>query len=159
MCGLYGFIGDDKKISAQDSLIFYRLFLNSRRRGRDSSSIIYVKNQEIVVVRFNSSPKIKMLIEIFKAYVSQSFIVLGHTRLTTHSYSDNPNDSNQPIIRGESILLHNGIHIDNSELMKNYISDTDLLSVKLNLEESIDSRIDILKKAQGEISIILLDLK
>ncbi len=157
MCGIYGFISQDKRISISDALRVYKIFLNSRRRGRDSSSLIYIKNNKIEINKFNSSPKIRMIKEIMKAYFAKTFIILGHTRLTTHSYSEDPNESNQPIIRNGTILLHNGIYIDDSDFVEKFTSDTDLLSAKLNIKQNEKERIEFLEKAKGEISVIFID--
>jgi len=96
MCGIFGMIA--QSIINQQEL--KRLVLHARQRGRDSSGFIYLENDRYQVQRADYD--VKQLLSKVKLY--QSSIVLGHSRLITNGLGDN-----QPVIRDEIAVIHNGI--------------------------------------------------
>jgi glucosamine 6-phosphate synthetase-like amidotransferase/phosphosugar isomerase protein len=86
MCGIFGIIS--KEIIDKKDLKF--LVKHSQQRGKDSSGLIFLKNDQYQVYRADYN--IEKLLNQVKPYHSQ--IVLGHSRLITNGLSDN-----QPVIR------------------------------------------------------------
>lgn len=107
MCGLFCIIGMD----AVKQLDVKQLVKLTERRGSDASGLIYNSSETIEVCRFNGG--ITKLWKNSRASILEAnpSIMLGHSRLMTNGYSDN-----QPIIRDDIAVLHNGI-ITNSEVV------------------------------------------
>jgi glutamine---fructose-6-phosphate transaminase (isomerizing) len=105
MCGIFGMIGQSD-INQQD---LQKLVSHARQRGRDSSGFIYLNDDRYQVQRADYD--IKQLLSKVKPY--QSSIVLGHSRLITNGLGDN-----QPVIRDEIAVIHNGIITNESDIWK-----------------------------------------
>ena len=105
MCGIFGIIAQSK-INQKD---LKNLVLHARQRGRDSSGFIYFKEDRYQVQRADYD--IKQLLSNVKLY--QSSIVLGHSRLITNGLGDN-----QPVIRDEVAVIHNGIITNEADIWK-----------------------------------------
>ena len=104
MCGLFGIIGN-QVISSPDALNI--LVNNSEDRGRDASGAVLLKNNKVKIYRTNERAR-KLFSNID---VSNSDVLLGHSRLITNGFSDN-----QPILRDGIIVLHNGIIVNAEKL-------------------------------------------
>lgn len=99
MCGIFGVIS---KTSVNKQSL--QLLVNhARQRGRDSSGLIFKQVKSCQVKRADYD--IKTLLSKVKPY-SSSF-VLGHSRLITNGLGDN-----QPIVRGDVLVIHNGIIVN-----------------------------------------------
>ena len=107
MCGIFGYIStntlDKNKLS--------KLVLHARQRGRDSSGFIYRSEGNYNILRSDT--------DISKLYknnplISDSDIALGHSRLITNGLNDN-----QPVVRDDYVLLHNGIIVNTNDIWKN----------------------------------------
>ena len=96
MCGIFGIIS--KKSVNKNHL--NTLALHARQRGKDSSGIIYHQNKSYLIKRENYDIK-KMLNQLKPLDTN---IVMGHSRLITNGLNDN-----QPVIRDDVIVIHNGI--------------------------------------------------
>ena len=105
MCGIFGIIAQSV-INQQD---LNKLASHARQRGRDSSGFIYFKNNRYEIQRADYD--VKKLLSKVKPY--QSSIVLGHSRLITNGLGDN-----QPVIRDEVAVIHNGIITNESDIWK-----------------------------------------
>jgi glucosamine--fructose-6-phosphate aminotransferase (isomerizing) len=103
MCGIFGFIAREKV--NQESLM--TLALHARQRGRDSSGLIYADRSGYQVKRADYD--IKKLISQVKPF--ESAFVFGHSRLITNGLSDN-----QPVVRGDICVIHNGIIVNDAEV-------------------------------------------
>lgn len=119
MCGIFGIISKDEINKSELKL----LVKHSRQRGKDSSGLIYFKNDCFNITRADYD--IDKLLKKIKPFKSR--LVLGHSRLITNGLSDN-----QPVIRDNVFVLHNGIIVNDDEIWKD-------LSVKRQFK--IDSEV------------------
>lgn len=103
MCGIFG------SFSAQgvDRKSLKSLATAARQRGRDSSGLVYVSGLDYVVTRAD--------FDIIGLLAQTSFdgspFVAGHSRLITNGHSDN-----QPVVRDDIIVIHNGIITNTEEI-------------------------------------------
>jgi predicted glutamine amidotransferase len=103
MCGIFGIISSNKVNKKEINF----LANHSQQRGKDSSGLIFIKQGQYQITRADYS--IEKLINIVKPFDSN--IVLGHSRLITNGLSDN-----QPVIRDNVFVLHNGIIVNEDEI-------------------------------------------
>ena len=103
MCGIFGLVSNDT-VNKNDLNI---LLKHAQQRGRDSSGLIYYNKEKYCVNRADYN--IKKLIK--KIHPLSSKVVLGHSRLITNGLSDN-----QPVIRGDICVLHNGIIVNDDDV-------------------------------------------
>lgn len=109
MCGIFGQISKSK-IDKQN---LKKLVKHSKQRGKDSSGIIYFENG----YKINRSDiDIEKLLNKINPYDFK--LVLGHSRLITNGLEDN-----QPVVRENICIIHNGIIVNENEVW-------DKLSVK-----------------------------
>ncbi len=119
MCGIFGEISENK-INRKN---FDKLVKHSKQRGVDSSGLIYLKNDEYNVARADYN--IEQLLDKVKPYSSS--LALGHSRLITNGLSDN-----QPVVRDDICVIHNGIIVNEKEVWDN---------IHLKKELQIDSEV------------------
>lgn len=110
MCGIFGVICE-KSISRGSVKL---LANHARQRGRDSSGLIFSQGHTYQVKRADYD--IRSLLSKVKPY-SSSF-VFGHSRLITNGLGDN-----QPVVRGDVLVIHNGIIVNDDEVWKSLGSD------------------------------------
>jgi glutamine---fructose-6-phosphate transaminase (isomerizing) len=138
MCGIFGQISK-KKIDKEN---FNSLVFHSKQRGVDSSGLVYFENDKYQIIRADYN--IEKLLEETKPYESK--VLLGHSRLITNGLGDN-----QPVIRENICVIHNGIVVNEKEVWE-----------QLELERiyTIDSEVIVaitqehLQKNNGEVSKI-----
>ena len=142
MCGIFGVIATGKseiKLKNLTSGIMTAMY-ESERRGKDSSGILSITNRDVIVAKSPGRAKFLLKSDLFKQVVqsaeesfkrSESFVVFGHTRMATHGSAES-NEDNQPVLRNQQIVLHNGIIInceeifaENSSLERKYEVDTE----------------------------------
>ena len=103
MCGIFGVVSRDKVNASKLSI----LANHARQRGRDSSGLAFFQDDSYKVIRADY--------DIKKLLVKNSFlperIVFGHSRLITNGLDDN-----QPVVRNDLLLIHNGIIINQEEI-------------------------------------------
>lgn len=103
MCGIFGIVAshpvDRKELDV--------LVNHARQRGRDSSGIVYNNDNRSNVLRADFD--IRKLLG--KAKISASTMALGHSRLITNGLADN-----QPVVRGDVCVIHNGIIVNDEAL-------------------------------------------
>ena len=119
MCGIFGIISKQKVNLSELKL----LAEHARQRGRDSSGLIIDSADKYNVYRADYDIK-KLMSGI---NVSDSTIALGHSRLITNGLSDN-----QPVIRGDVCVIHNGIVVNYESLWE---------ELKLDRRQEIDTEI------------------
>ncbi len=105
MCGIFGIIAPE----AVDKRELKLLVKHAEQRGRDSSGLIFIKNGRYQICRADYN--IEKLLSKIKPYKSQ--VVLGHSRLITNGLADN-----QPVVRDNVFVLHNGIIVNEEALWK-----------------------------------------
>lgn len=106
MCGIFGIISKDK-ISRSDLKLLVK---HSQQRGKDSAGLIFIEDNRYRIHRadFNIDKLLK------KVDPYNSSVVFGHSRLITNGLTDN-----QPVIRDNIFVLHNGIIVNEDEIWKN----------------------------------------
>ena len=134
MCGIFGQITSSKINKSEISILANQ----SKQRGKDSSGLVYFENFKYKVAKADF--EINKLLNKIKPYHSQ--LVLGHSRLITNSWSDN-----QPIIRNNNALIHNGIIVNEEEIWSKIDQKKQL---KIDSETIIAIAEDYLNKG-GEI--------
>ena len=103
MCGIFGIISN-KKINIKD---VRKLALHARQRGRDSSGILYYDEDQYVVKKANFD--IKRFLSLKSKLNTEC--IFGHSRLITNGLDDN-----QPVVRDNICVLHNGIVVNADEI-------------------------------------------
>lgn len=119
MCGIFGVVAAES-VGKKDLNV---LVEHARQRGRDSSGLIYHDHKQYNVYRADYD--VRQLLG--KVKLKNSSVVLGHSRLITNGLADN-----QPVVRGDISVIHNGIIVNDEKLWS-----------ELNLErrQEIDSEI------------------
>jgi len=144
MCGIFGIISKEE-INLKS---FKKLANLSERRGRDSSGILFFNDETYSVRKADYS--INKLIN--ETDISKTSLILGHSRLITNSQQDN-----QPVVKKELAVIHNGIILDNEIFWNNssqnqeYEIDTEiLLAITLDYLNNHSSLDDLYKKISRE---------
>jgi glucosamine--fructose-6-phosphate aminotransferase (isomerizing) len=106
MCGIFGIIS--KKDINKKHLV--NLAMHARQRGRDSSGLIYYKNEHYTIKRADYD--IKKLLNKQKD-IAGCTLVMGHSRLITNGLKDN-----QPVVRDNIAVIHNGIIVNDEQVWK-----------------------------------------
>lgn len=119
MCGIFGLFS---KLSVRNSDLSV-LAHHARQRGRDSSGLVFLNNNTYCIEKADND--IKKLITKTR-YGSSSFL-MGHSRLITNGLGDN-----QPVVRNDVIVIHNGIIVNDKEIWE---------STKLEKKLEIDSEV------------------
>ncbi|WP_226953720.1 glucosamine 6-phosphate synthetase [Mesopusillimonas faecipullorum] len=86
---------------------------HARQRGRDSSGLVYETPAGYVIERADKD--INWLLK--RTNHKKSRVVFGHSRLITNGLSDN-----QPVVREDVFVIHNGIIVNHEELWKHISS-------------------------------------
>jgi hypothetical protein len=105
MCGIFGQVS----ASGVNRNNLKKIVKHSGQRGMDSSGLIYYENSTFKVHR--ADYKIEKLLKKVKPYKSQ--VVLGHSRLITNGLGDN-----QPVVRANICVIHNGIIVNEEDIWK-----------------------------------------
>jgi glutamine---fructose-6-phosphate transaminase (isomerizing) len=158
MCGIFGSISE-YPVKVSDIKILGKL---AQQRGKDSSGIIQFREGNYEVHRAEYS----ILSLLDKLKENNANVILGHSRLITNGYSDN-----QPIIKNNVFVLHNGIIVNSDELWnqtnikREQSIDTEIIAAiaidHINSGEAIDTLASqIFSKCKGVVScaIALPDL-
>ena len=121
MCGVYAIFRNKKTVEV--SQVKY-LAKAAQVRGVDSAGIVFQAEEDLHVVKrdFGSLE----LISKNSDYLSSSFIA-GHSRLVTNDVKNN-----QPVVKDDLIVIHNGIITNYLEICK---------TLELELETELDSEL------------------
>ncbi len=103
MCGIFGQVSKGK-INKNN---FEELAKHSEQRGKDSSGIVYFNRNNYKIIKADYN--IKKLLNSENPYNCN--IALGHSRLITNGLGDN-----QPVVRGNICVIHNGIIVNEKEI-------------------------------------------
>lgn len=119
MCGIFGIVSD----RSIDKSCLKTLVDHSQQRGRDSSGLIFFKEEGYIVQKADYNLN-KLYKEVNPSYSS---IVMGHSRLITNGLSDN-----QPVVRNGICVIHNGIIVNEDDVWS---------KIKLDRQLEIDTEI------------------
>ena len=119
MCGIFGQISKNRI----NKLNLKKIVKHSEQRGTDSSGLIHLEGSKYFINRADFN--IKKLLS--KVNPFKSSVVLGHSRLITNGLGDN-----QPIIKNNICVIHNGIIVNEKEVWK---------QLKAKRELKIDSEV------------------
>lgn len=103
MCGIFGFIGDVEP-DKNDVDVLVR---HSKQRGQDSSGLIVHDGTDYAVYRADFS--ITKLLK--RVDLQDRNVFFGHSRQVTNGSSNN-----QPVVRGDVYVIHNGIVVNHDAL-------------------------------------------
>lgn len=154
MCGIFGAIADITVNKKSLQL----LAEHAMQRGRDSSGFIYEQGGTCHVKRADYN--VKSLLAEAKPY-SSSF-VFGHSRLITNGLADN-----QPVVRNDVLVLHNGIIVNDDEIWKSlkterYLKvDTEIIAAITELHIEAGNNLGclasaVLERCRGSISTVVV---
>lgn len=103
MCGIFGAIGTHA-IATQDLDILVK---HAQQRGKDSSGLMIFEDGSYQVHRADF--RITRLLK--EVNTTASPVIFGHSRLITNGLADN-----QPVVRDDTCVFHNGIVVNADEL-------------------------------------------
>lgn len=136
MCGIFGIIST----SSVNKKEFGTLARHAQQRGKDSSGLIVYN--ESTYKAYRADYKISKLVSQVK--LRHSKLILGHSRLITNGLSDN-----QPVIRENICVLHNGIVVNHETiwnvLKKKRELDIDTEVIAAIAAEHIEDGLDVAK--------------
>jgi len=98
MCGIFGYVGPD----ALDSTSAKILVKHAQQRGRDSSGMVIRGTDDYQAYRADYT-----IDRLLKKIPPLGNLFFGHSRLVTNGTGDN-----QPVLREQIIVLHNGIVVN-----------------------------------------------
>jgi asparagine synthetase B (glutamine-hydrolysing) len=178
MCGIFGFatLQMAQGGSASASTAIDKLFLISESRGREAAGLA-MANDELLGVYKDSIAASAMIRDAnyrreIKGWLDQSlakgrFAAIGHSRLVTNGLQGIA-ANNQPVTRGNTTVIHNGIIVNdralwaqNPDIKPLAEVDTEVIAALLDrevgrgvaLEQAVK---DVLSKLIGEVSIASL---
>lgn len=153
MCGIFGAVSTTK-VNAKD---ITTLVKHAKQRGKDSSGLINFSNDVYNIYRADFDIQ-----ELIHDLDLNGKIVLGHSRLITNGFTDN-----QPVVRNNIAVLHNGIIVNTDSVWKN-LNTTPSLKIDTEVivgiaEAMLNSGIrvedlakEILDRCKGQISAALV---
>ncbi len=172
MCGIFGIIvKPQSNITAKNiAKTLKRIALLSESRGKDSSGIAFrnLESKQISIIKGDIPISHLLRSREYNVSLSQNissynrdnnFFAFGHARLVTNG-SQLIQVNNQPVIKDEMVVVHNGIIVNveelwasHSNLHRKYLIDTEiipsLISDKLekncNIPEAVSSALSLLK--------------
>lgn len=103
MCGVFGFVGESE-LAKDDIRVLVR---HSQQRGWDSSGVLLLGDRGYELFRADFA--ITKLLR--RADVTSAPVFFGHSRLITNGFGDN-----QPVVRGDVYVVHNGIVVNHEEV-------------------------------------------
>ena len=145
MCGIFGIISE-KNVNFKDLSILAK---NASQRGKDSSGFLEFDGSKFIINRYDLDLK-----KSIQKLNRENKIVIGHSRLVTNSMVDN-----QPVIKHDMCVIHNGIIVNFEDLFKKFKFKQDL---KIDTEIITDLFNFYLKKnidLKSVVSNLLQDIK
>lgn len=113
MCGIFGILSS-ARIELND---LKHLAYHARQRGRDSSGLIFLNEKTVKVHKADFD--IARLLK--QSDLKNSTTVMGHSRLITNGLGDN-----QPVVRGDICVIHNGIIVNVDEVWNEFDGERQL---------------------------------
>jgi Glucosamine 6-phosphate synthetase, contains amidotransferase and phosphosugar isomerase domains len=125
MCGIFGVIGSVSSSMPSKQLfkVFQKLALLSEARGKEAAGCAILSDNEITVYKKPIRVKSMLKTKEFKQFIANKkklpIVIIGHTRLVTNG-SQAEESNNQPVVTEHCVGIHNGIIINEKELMDNH---------------------------------------
>lgn len=180
MCGIFGVIVPSAQNYSSEQLTstIEQLFVLSETRGREAAGISFLTDESIYIYKDSVSAsqmiKDRSYLSLWTNIVSEvtsgestcPLAVVGHSRLVTNGLQG-IDANNQPISKEGTVVVHNGIIVndnslwsDNSELVRTASVDTEIIVALLNsnkdrgvsLPESVRR---VFHDIQGESSVAI----
>lgn len=170
MCGIFGLIDSNNRISRKKD-IFYKLIKSSSRRGKDATGVFLlndcVEYSCILPVSSDIFVKTKNFKKEVLPFIPGAELILGLCRLATNGEA-NDLTNNQPFIKDNLVLAHNGIIVNTDDLVKRfgvekYESDSRVLMeilLKLKNEKKFTLSESVKYLSQyliGTLNLVLVD--
>jgi asparagine synthetase B (glutamine-hydrolysing) len=131
MCGIFGVICTNDGVVDRGlaRALAISLLRHSETRGREAAGIAVHDGAQIQVLKqggsvsdFLANPKLHALIDrgLDAFTAGKTIAITGHSRLATNgTQSDSHN--NQPVVTGGAVALHNGIVVNDRQLLARYM--------------------------------------
>ncbi len=176
MCGILG------RLTIKDSDVDYNeykrslktLYRLSASRGKEASGLCCVSENAVNVLKADIASSQLVNRKEFMSCMdllgdSSVRFAMGHSRMITNGDATNPLN-NQPVVRNDLVLIHNGIIVNDENIWKNNPElerkadvDTEVLAALLEKnnykEDFISSFFRSIEEIEGSISIALIDKK
>ena len=141
MCGIFGVVARNGRVNKNDLSLLVKA---SRQRGRDSSGLAFKARGSKLLSVERADYDIYKLLSSLK---SENFeLVLGHSRLITNSHTDN-----QPVVKKDICVFHNGIIVNTNEVWKQ-VNATQNLQIDSEILVGLTEEFLISKSNKSKIS-------
>lgn len=183
MCGIFGFVIGTGEHSEEKEVkeLVKCLFEQSYSRGKEASGLAIRSNNRISLFREAMSAVELIKYKNFQAWlddelklltdsngkISGPLTIMGHARLMTNGMQG-INENNQPVYTDDTVVIHNGIIVNDAELTKKHKDitrkadvDSELLPLLIDKYTSEGSSTTealskIFDEAQGQISTLII---
>jgi glutamine---fructose-6-phosphate transaminase (isomerizing) len=127
MCGIFGAtIVKESSLKNNFQSILKNLFLLSESRGKEASGFAMHTGKEMRYLRSSFSASTLVKSAVFEKEMTQlmaqdndHYSVIGHSRLVTNGH-EQFNQNNQPVLKNNLAVVHNGIIVNSEHLWKKY---------------------------------------
>lgn len=176
MCGILGWMTTKKsEMSFKDyKRGIKELLLLSETRGKEASGICCVSETDIEIVKADVRASKLVQSSVYERCMaslksSGERLVMGHTRMVTNGDAANF-ANNQPVVRNDIIVIHNGIIVNSEEIWNKHIDlkreaqvDTEVFPALMEKYRYRDNVIFALMQTLGEVegslTIAMIDRK
>lgn len=177
MCGIFGLTVSRDAATSPDEItaLLKRLFLLSESRGKEAAGLAAATKQEIQVLKFPMPASELLKTEDYASTLRHAIAqrdetglgIIGHARLVTNGMQG-IDANNQPVTRDTTVIVHNGIIVNEadlwageSQLRKLSQVDSEVIAAILNDrlhngEPIQDACRDLFGRIYGEASIGVL---
>ena len=155
MCGIFGIsIKKESSLKAKYKDVLKTLFILSESRGKEASGFALNNGKELRYLKspFPASELVKS--DVFSKEIDDLFTIdnpfytiIGHSRLVTNGY-EQYNENNQPVIKNDQAVIHNGIIVNDTDLWKKYSDEKKLSDLDSELIPTLISRFN---KQEGSL--------
>tara|TARA_B100000900_G_scaffold370996_1_gene349898 strand:- start:10758 stop:12776 length:2019 start_codon:yes stop_codon:yes gene_type:complete len=178
MCGIFGIsIKANNQINSDKLKKLTKNFIKlSERRGKDASGFVTIHKNKINILKSpNAASNLmreKKFAEILNNAIcsyknGSNFVVCGHTRMVTSGTEYN-NNNNQPVIKSDNLLIHNGIIVNESDIYrknksikKEYEVDSEVMLNLFNVNNKTSNNVfafnESVKTISGANTFVLID--
>src|SRR4030042_6584382 len=172
MCGIFGILTKSQKKINDYSLekLNSKLFCLAESRGKEAAGFAWITDKKITIVK--QASKASELISanvyhnLWQKYENSTRGTLGHSRLATNGMLQD-NHNNQPVYGNNSVVIHNGIVVNdemiwkkNKNLKRQHEVDTEIITKLFELglsrtKDGIKALQFVTNKLIGEASIAI----